>query len=267
MTGFRSSLYDAVVVHRRVRPVGHELRYKLTYALIDIDEIGDLDARLRLFSYNRFNLFSLHDRDHGAGDGTPLRRYVDRVIARAGLSEEVASIRLLCLPRLAGYVFNPLSIYYGLDRGGALRLVVYEVSNTFGERKTYVLPVAARDARPVRQNCAKRFYVSPFNDAGGRYDFRILPPGERVRVGVSLSNQTGAVLDAHLVGARRPLDDHELARTLWRHPALTWKVTAGIHWEALKLYLKGLRTVPRPPAPDVPVTYLPTAFEMERPAR
>jgi len=272
MNAVRSSLYDAVVVHRRLRPVTHELRYKLTYALIDVDEIPELDARLKLFSHNRFNLFSLYDRDHGAGDGMPVADYARRVVANAGMTGEIDRVQLLCLPRMLGYAFNPLSVYYCLGRDGDLKLVVYEVSNTFGERKTYVLPVEKAGATPLRQNCAKRFYVSPFNDGSGRYDFRIIAPGERVRVGVSLSNETGGILDAHLVGARRELSDRALAKTFLRHPALTWKVIAGIHWEALKLYLKGLRPMPRPPAPDVPVTYLPTAvelatLELDRPGR
>ncbi|MEJ8572412.1 DUF1365 domain-containing protein [Microbaculum marinum] len=263
MTAFSSSLYDAVVVHRRLRPVVHELRYRLTYALLDLDELPELSGAFRLFSYNRLNLFSLHDRDHGPGDGTPLRRHVDRIVAKAGLAGEIRRISLLCLPRFAGYVFNPLSIYYAFGSGDEPRLVIYEVSNTFGERKTYVLPVEPPASGPIRQNCAKRFYVSPFNDTRGRYDFRIAVPDERVRAGVSLSDAGGGILDAHLVGARREISDRQLAVTAWRHPALTWKVIGGIHWEALKLYLKGLRPVPRPPAPDVPVSYLPTPLELE----
>ena len=267
MTAFRSALYDAVVVHQRHRPVTHELRYKVAYALIDIDELADLSGALKLFSYNRFNLFSLHDRDHGPGDGTPIADHVRRTIANAGMDGEIAHVSLLCLPRMFGHVFNPLSIYYAYDHGGRLRLVLYEVNNTFGERKTYVLPVRAPESGspatgPIRQNCAKRLYVSPFNDAHGRYDFRINEPAERVRVGIALSNEAGGILDAHLVGARRPLDNGELAKTTLRYPALSWKVVAGIHWEALKLYLKGLRLVPRPPGPDVPVTYLPTSGEL-----
>jgi len=262
-----SALYDAVVVHRRLRPVIHELRYKLAYALIDVAEIDGLSRRLRLFSRNRFNLFSLYDQDFGPGDGTPIADHVERTIANAGLAGEIDRVQLLCLPRLLGYAFNPLSVYYAFGMDDSLRLVIYEVSNTFGERKTYVLPVEAPDAGPIRQNCAKRLYVSPFNDAAGRYDFRLNEPGERIRVGVSLSNAGGGILDAHLIGARRPLTDRGLARIALRHPLMTWKVIGGIHWEALKLYLKGLRPVPRPPGPDVPVTYLSTPAELDRPIR
>lgn len=267
MTAFRSALYDSVVVHRRHRPVTHALRYKLVYALIDVAEIGEMAHRLKLFSYNRFNVFSLHDRDYGPGDGTSIQAHVARTIANAGLTGEIDRVQLLCLPRILGYAFNPLSVYFAFARDGALRLVIYEVSNTFGERKTYVLPVEMPGSGPARQNCTKRLYVSPFNDATGRYDFRVISPGERVRVGVSLSNDDGGILDAHLVGAQRPLNDRELVRTLLRHPAQSWKVTGGIHWEALKLYLKGLRLVSRPPGPDVPVTYLSTPAELDRTAR
>lgn len=246
MTDAPAALYDAIVVHRRLHPVDHELRYALTYALVDIARLGELDRRFRLFSYNRFNLFSIRDRDHGPGDGTPLAEHAARLTAAAGVSGEVARVELLCLPRMLGYVFNPLSVYFCYGRAGDIRLILYEVSNTFGERKTYVVPAAAEPTGPIRQTADKRLYVSPFNHADGRYDFTIAPPGERVRVGVALSRQGQPVLTAHLVGRRRPFDDRGLAQTLLRHPTLTWKVIAGIHWEALKLWGKGLRPVPRP---------------------
>jgi len=241
-----AALYDVIVVHRRLHPIDHELRYALTYALVDIARLHELDRRSRLFSYNRFNLFSIRDRDHGPGDGTPLAEHAARLAAAAGLAGEIARVELLCLPRMLGYVFNPLSVYFCYARSGEVRLILYEVSNTFGERKTYVVPAGPAPTGPIRQVADKRLYVSPFNHADGRYDFTIAPPGDRVRVGVALSRRRQPILTAHLVGRRRPFDDRSLVRTLARHPALTWKVTAGIHWEALKLWRKGLRMVPRP---------------------
>ena len=241
-----AALYDVIVVHRRLRPVEHDQRYALPDALVDVARLDELDRAARLFSYNRFNLFSIRDRDHGPGDGTPLAEHVARLTDAAGLAGEVTRVELLCLPRMLGYVFNPLSVYFCYGRGGEVRLILYEVSNTFGERKTYVVPASPGQDGAIRQAAGKRLYVSPFNHPDGRYDFTIAPPGERVRVGVALSRERQAVLSAHLVGRRRPFDDHGLARTFARHPALTWKVIGGIHWEALKLWRKGLRPVPRP---------------------
>lgn len=257
MTGLpESGLYRGTVVHRRLRPVRHALRYRVFSILFDCDRLDQLDKGLRFFSRNRFNLFSLHDSDHG--DGTSLEGYLARVAAEAGMGETVERFLMLCYPRVLGYVFNPLTVYYGLDAAGRTRLVVYEVNNTFGERKSYVLPCDEdADSRVIAQSCRKRLYVSPFNDVSGQYSFHLTPPGEDdLTVGVALRTAEGPLLNAYFHGLKRPLSDAELLKALASNGLMTVKVMAGIHWEALKLWLKGVKLVPRPPRPDTPVSFV-----------
>lgn len=249
---FISALYDGAAVHRRLKPRVHALRYRLFWMLIDLDEAGRLAGALRLFSHNRFNLFALHDRDHLDGSTTPLRVQVERTLAAHDLPVDGGPIRLLCVPRILGHAFNPLSVYLCHRRDGALSAILYEVNNTFGQRHCY-LAAAGRDG-PVRQSAPKRFYVSPFMDMGLTYGFRVQPPGDRVVVGVTARDASGPVIVTHFAGTRRALSDAALLRAFASHPLMTVKVVAGIHWEALKLWRKGLRLRPRPPPPALPVT-------------
>jgi len=250
----RSAIYNGTVVHARVRPKRHSLQYRVFAVLFECDALESLDRRLRLFSYNRFNLFSLYDRDHG--DGTAISAYLRRVAAEAGLAGAISRFGMLCYPRILGYAFNPLTVYFGLDAEDRIRLTVYEVNNTFGERKTYVLPAEAGDNGLIAQNCRKSFYVSPFNAVEGDYSFRVAPLREDLTVGVALKNDKGPLLRAHFRGRRSDLSDAGLLRALGRTGWMTVKVIAGIHYEAARLWLKGLRTVSRPPPPEKPITYV-----------
>ena len=249
-----SALYFGTVVHQRLKPRRHELSYRVFSLLLDLDELDGLAHRLRLFSRNRFNLFSFYDRDHGERGAGPLKPYVEAQLARAGIALEGGSIRLLCFPRLLGYVFNPLSIYYCHHADGSLRAMLYEVSNTFGEWHSYLIPVRGSAGDPVRQSCAKEFYVSPFMEMECRYAFRLMPPDERLAVTIRQTDREGPILLASLEGERAPLDDGTLIRAFLRHPFMTLKVIGGIHWEAVKLWRKGLRPVPRPAPPPHAVT-------------
>ena len=168
MSGMQTCLYEGEVVHRRLAPVSHELRYRVYNFFADVDELPDLARRLKLFSYNRFNLFSIDDRKHGPGDGTPIHEFVWSLVRAAGKDDTVKRIFMFCYPRVLGYVFNPLTVYYGVDAADRLCLMIYEVNNTFGERHSYVIPVDESGT----QSCDKKFYVSPFNPVEGHYEFR-----------------------------------------------------------------------------------------------
>jgi len=251
--GMRSALYVGSVMHRRLSPRRHQLRYRAFWMLIDLDEANALHERLSLLSRNRFNLFSFHDADHGEGRPEPLRDYVDRTLAAHDIDCRGGRIALLCMPRILGYVFNPLSIYFCHRADGSLAALLYEVRNTFGQMHSYLLPVSG-DAALVHQHCAKEFYVSPFLDMDMTYDFRVAPPGERVSVVVACDDKRGAVLVASLAGVRRALNDRALAAIFVSLPLMTLKVMVAIHWEALKIWWKGMRLYPRPPAPRQAVT-------------
>ncbi|HUZ72877.1 MAG TPA: DUF1365 family protein [Stellaceae bacterium] len=244
-----SALYFGTVVHRRLRPRRHALGYRVFAFLVDLDELPVLARRLRFFSHNRFNLFSIYDRDHGNRDSGALRPFVEAALARAGIALEGGAIRLLTFPRMLGYVFNPLSIYFCHHRDGSLRAMIYEVRNTFGEMHGYLIPVRAMADGLVRQSCAKEFYVSPFLTMACRYEFRLAVPGERLAVTIRETDGDGPILLASLEGRRAALDDRALVGAFLRYPLMTLKVIAGIHWEALKLWGKGVGLVARPPPP------------------
>jgi uncharacterized protein len=254
MIGANSALYLGEVVHQRLKPRRHRLAYRVFSLLVDLDELPVLDRQLRFFSYNRFNLFSFLDRDHGPGEAAPLRPWVERHLAAAKITLDGGAIRMLCYPRLLGYVFNPLTVYFCHHRNGDLAAILYEVNNTFGGRHTYVIPAARDRAGRVSQECGKVFYVSPFNAVAGRYRFRIDPPEQHVSVVINHSDTEGPLLYAAFKARRAALSDRALLATFFRYPLMTLKVIAGIHWEALRLWRKGLRLVDRPEPPCEAVT-------------
>lgn len=252
-----SALYRGEVYHRRRRPREHVLRYRVFSMLLDLSEIDAIAARTRGFSRNRFDLVAFHDRDFGDA-GRPDESLVDgvrRQLAEAGLPSAPARILLSCYPRVLGYAFNPLSLFYCLDADDRVYAVVHEVHNTFGERHAYVLPVerdadACTDDVWIEQSADKALFVSPFAHMHMGYAFRLNTPGARQVVVIRASDADGVLITASYVAQRHPLD----AATLWRcvlaMPLMTVKVTVGIHVEALKLWLKRVPLfshVPLPP--------------------
>lgn len=233
------AIYRGTVTHKRLRPVSHELSYKVASLLVDVDDLcgGRTPA---LLSHNRFNLFSIHDRDHGdLGSGNSIAAFAWSKVREADLSGAVQHIFMLCYPRILGFAFNPLTTYYALDGQGEVRLMIYEVHNTFGGRHTYVSEAMA----PGDQAWARRqkvFPVSPFNGVDGEYALRATRPGEELTLGVALSTAEGPLLKAWFRGRRHPLSNAGLAGVFASLPLQSLKVVGGIHWEALKLWLKGL---------------------------
>lgn len=256
-----SALYRGTVMHQRLRPARHRLHYRMYSLLLDLDELPQLSRKLRLFSLNRFNLFSLYERDHGAGDATGLRRYVERLLNDAGMPAGGA-IRLLSMPRILGHVFNPLSVYFCHHPDGPLQAILYEVNNTFGERHSYLIGVDHGEREGlVTQECAKQFHVSPFLGLEMTYRFRVEPPSAArtgLGIGITASDDKGPVLHARFDAQRRMLGDATLALALVSHPLLTLKVVAAIHWEALRLWLKGMQFHRRPLPPTHAVTVVKT---------
>jgi DUF1365 family protein len=235
-----SALYDGWVMHRRLAPRHHAFRYRVFALLLDLDELEGLSRRLRLFAWNRFGIFGFHDRDHG--DGTDLRTWLDARLAQEGIIAD-GPRRVLCYPRLFGYVFNPLSTWFCHRRDGQLAAVIYEVHNTYGERHAYVLRAGADDAL-IRQHCAKDFYVSPFLSMDCFYNFKIRPPGDEVMVAINEAEAGKPILTATFSGKRKPLSDATLLAMLLRRPLMTVKIIAAIHYEAVRLMWKGVQRHP-----------------------
>ncbi|MBV9843007.1 MAG: DUF1365 domain-containing protein [Sphingomonadaceae bacterium] len=249
-----SGLYAGYVMHRRVRPRHHRLRYRLFMLLLDLDEVDGLDRSLRLFSRNRRNIFSFRDRDHADGGIEPLRAQVERMMRAAGVEPDGGAIRLLTMPRILGFAFNPLSVYFCHRRDDTLAAIVYEVNNTFGERHSYLLPAAAATL-PIRHATRKTFHVSPFMAMDMAYAFRVTPPGGDLAIAITGSDRAGPLITAALRAERRPLDDRQLLRAFFAFPLLTFKVVAAILWEALKLWIKRVPVRDHPPPPTRPVTF------------
>jgi uncharacterized protein len=246
-------LYDGKVMHARLKPVGHRFTYRVASILVDLDQLTRIGTLSWLVSHNRFNLFSVHDRDLGSKDATPPRAWIDRLLAEAGVAVDGGRVMVLTYPRVLGYVFNPISVYWCYAATGDLKAIVYEVSNTFGDRHSYVAPVKPDELGPegLKQARDKIFYVSPFLDMSMRYHFRLRPPGATVAVRILETDADGPILAATFNGARKPLTTGNLLRTFMRLPFLTIKIMAGIHYEAAKLWLKGIRFHSRPEPPEV----------------
>ena len=254
MSGAASCLYLGEVSHRRFAPRAHRLRYRMFQMLLELDEAPGLARRLRLFSVNRFNLFSHYDSDHGSGGGS-LRAYVEETLREAGVTLPGGRIYLLCMPRILGHVFNPLSLYFCHRADGSLAAMLYEVNNTFGQRHSYLIPATADADGVIRHGCAKAFHVSPFKDMAMTYAFQVSAPGETIATTIHGRAPDGAlIIAAAFAGRRRALTDGALLRALVGFPMLTLKVVAAIHFEAAKLWLKGVRLRPVPPLPAEAVT-------------
>ncbi|MFY7718835.1 MAG: DUF1365 domain-containing protein [Brevundimonas sp.] len=264
-----SALYVGEVVHQRSRTFDHRLRYRVWMVLVDLDALDGLQSRLRLLGRGRFGLITLRATDHGDRSDRPLRAQVEGHLAEAGIDIAGGPIRLLTMPRILGYGFNPISVFFCHTPDGALAALLYEVTNTFHERHSYLVavpsppppgggraPEAVEGAGPalIRQTVDKQLFVSPFMDRDLTYDFTVRPPGEAVSVVVAVRRGETPILTASFAGQRRPLTDGQLLRAFLTHPLLTWKVTWGIHWEAAKMMFKGARYRHRGAPPEEPVT-------------
>jgi len=252
----RSCLYRGKVMHRRLRPRRHRLEYDVFWIYADLDELDSLDRDIPIFSVNRRNLVSLYDADHGDG-ATPMRDWVTARLAEAGLELPGGRIAVLCHPRLFGYVFNPISVFFCFAADGAPAAVLYEVTNTYHDRHSYLFPLARGNDPVLRHSCDKRLYVSPFIGMTARYDFNIRIPDDALVFGIRETDPEGTLLTAAVTARRVALDTRSLAAALLRYPLSTVKVMAGIHWEALKLWLKGVPYHGHPPPPADPVSIIP----------
>jgi uncharacterized protein len=251
-----AALYFGDVMHARLKPMGHRFCYRVMSLLIDLDRLDAADRQSRLFGVNRAALYSFNEADHGERDGSSLRVYAQRRAAERGIELAGGRVLLLCYPRLLGYTFNPLSAYFCYRAGGELALIIYEVRNTFGDIHSYALPIRPGEigAAGVRQQQDKLFYVSPFIDMAMRYHFRVSPPGDNVKLRILETDREGPLLAATFSGRRRALTTAALLRSFASLPLVTLKIVAAIHWEALRLWLKGARLAPRPDAARTPAS-------------
>ncbi len=246
-----AELFVGEVMHARLGKPRYRFNYGVFSVLLDIDRLHQVTGRLRWFSRNRFNLMSFHDRDHLAADSTlGLREWAETVLAARGIDLEGGRIRLLCFPRVLGFTFNPLSIWYCEHRDGRLRAIICEVRNTFGERHCYVLPQAEWN---TFMRAKKRFHVSPFMGMDGEYTFRFAQPRESLDIAIVERVQGQRVFVASQRMERTALTDGALWALTFMMPLMTLKVVMAIHWQALKIWLRGghFHRKPAPPPEEV----------------
>lgn len=234
------AIYSGFVAHKRARPKRHSLRYNVFSMLVDLDRLGTLDRRLRLFSLDRFNLFSIFRRDFGPRDGSDIAAFIRRKADAAGVGDRVVRIEMLCYPRILGYAFNPITTYFLRDAEDQVVMLAYEVSNTFGEHHFYQAVVDDTGSGPISHTAKKQLFVSPFNTLEGSYRFAIRPPGETVFTGITLNTVEGGLVTAYFQGEHRALTDWSLSKLALAYPLMTAKIIVAIHWEALLLWLKGV---------------------------
>ncbi len=236
-----SSIYNGTVIHKRFKPKIHFFKYRVFSLLIDLSELDILDKKINYFSYNKFNLISFFDKDHGERDGSSIVEWVKKNLNKNGLNTENIKIKLLCYPRILGYVFNPLSVFYVYDINEKLVSILYEVKNTFGEQHTYIFRVENNSL--LQHNCEKKFHVSPFIEMDCNYFFRILKPAEKISVIIDQYQSNEKILYASQDGKRVDFTSSELIKSYLKHPLMTFKIISAIHFEAFKLWIKGIRFI------------------------
>ena len=236
-----SKIYTGKVIHKRFKPKEHYFKYNVFSLLIDLNELEEINKYIKFFSYNKFNIISFYDKDHGDRDGSSIKLWVKKNLRNIGIMTEDISIKLLCYPRIFGYVFNPLSTYFIYNKHSELISIFYEVKNTFGEQHTYIFK--AQDEKTVQNKCKKKFYVSPFIEMDCEYHFKTLNPREQLSVVINQNDKDGKLLFASQDGISKDFDNKNLILSYLTHPLMTFKIIGAIHYEAFKLWAKRIKLI------------------------
>ena len=236
-----SKIYTGKVIHKRFKPKEHYFKYNVFSLLIDLNELEEINKYIKFFSYNKFNIISFYDKDHGDRDGSSIKLWVKKNLRNIGIMTEDISIKLLCYPRIIGYVFNPLSTYFIYNKHSKLISIFYEVKNTFGEQHTYIFK--AHDEKTVQNKCKKKFYVSPFIEMDCEYHFKTLNPREQLSVVINQNDKDGKLLFASQDGISKDFNNKNLILSYLTHPLMTFKIIGAIHYEAFKLWAKRIKLI------------------------
>ena len=237
-----SAIYNGQVIHKRFKPKVHYFKYKVFSLLIDLSELEILDRKVNFFSYNKFNLISFYEKDHGDRDGSSLTSWVKKNLEKNDIQTKQIKIKILCYPRIFGFVFNPLSVFYVYNSEDQLISILYEVKNTFNEQHTYIFKVT-KDSNLIQNNCTKKFHVSPFIKMNCNYFFRLLKPGNKISVIIDQYDSKDKILYASQDGIRSDFNTKYLIKSYLNHPIMTFKIILAIHYEAFKLWAKGIKFI------------------------
>tara|TARA_B100001123_G_C15258211_1_gene1005544 strand:- start:815 stop:1585 length:771 start_codon:yes stop_codon:yes gene_type:complete len=237
-----SCIYIGKVIHKRFKPKEHYFKYSVFSLFLDLSELQKIEKKIKFFSYNKFNLISFFDIDHGPRDGTSIDIWVKNILKKIGIETNEIKIKLLCYPRIFGYVFNPLSIFFIYNNNNNLISILYEVKNTFGEQHTYIFKTD-NNKNLIENYCDKKFHVSPFIEMNCKYYFKILKPEDKLLVVINQNDDEGKLLYASQDGIRKQLNNKNIIKSYISHPLMTFKIIGAIHFEALRLWLKGVKFV------------------------
>ena len=242
MSILSSCIYSGLITHKRFKPKKHFFSYNAFSLLLDLNEIEDIEKKIKFFSYNKFNILSFYNIDHGPRDGSSLKKWVKKILKKKKINIFGGSIRLLCFPRFFGYVFNPLSIFYCYDKSSKLKAVLYEVKNTFNEQHVYIFK-SKDSSNLIIHKCKKKFYVSPFITMETFYNFRLSKPKKSINIIIKQNDKEGPLLLARQTGKRIKLNSKSLIYQFLKHPFMSFKVILAIHFEAFRLWVKGVKLV------------------------
>ncbi len=242
MSILSSCIYSGLITHKRFKPKKHFFSYNAFSLLLDLNEIEDIEKKIKFFSYNKFNILSFYNIDHGPRDGSSLKKWVKKILKKKKINIFGGSIRLLCFPRFFGYVFNPLSIFYCYDKSSKLKAVLYEVKNTFNEQHVYIFK-SKDSSNLIIHKCKKKFYVSPFITMETFYNFRLSKPKKSINIIIKQNDKEGPLLLARQTGKRIKLNSKSLIYQFLKHPFMSFKVILAIHFEAFRLWAKGVKLV------------------------
>lgn len=239
--GLRTSIFDGIVVHSRLIPKKHNFKYRVFSILFNIDDLKTISKKNLFFSYNKFNLFSFFDKDHGEKDGSNPRQWILKIAKKQNISCDNLRIFCLCYPRVLGYVFNPISVWFVYNEE-YLKMIIYEVRNTFGEDHSYSFKV--NDKFDLDSHKTKKLmHVSPFISMDGEYKFSTKINKEKVSIVIKGFIEKNHLITASFKGLYSPFNDKKLLFNFLKYPFLTLKITFGIHFHALILWLKNIKII------------------------
>lgn len=241
-------IFNARVMHKRLFPKVNQFSYGIYYLALPLAKLQK-KSHIQGLAFNHFSPISFYEKDHGALDGSSNKEWVDAILSDYGLDDTIKDIMLVCMPRVLGYVFNPVSFWFCFDEEQNLRAVLCEVHNTFGENHSYLC--AHEDHHPIDTNdwlkAEKIFHVSPFLRREGSYQFRFSLQDNKLGVWIDFYDDDGnKQLLTSLVGTLEALTRKSLRRVFWRHPLVTLKAIILIHWQAVRLVFKGIKYISKP---------------------